>query len=1141
VDVPAIWREGDVILDLYEVKAVIVGGGMGLVYRVWHRGWDTELAVKSPRPELFTSEEQKRNFVREAEAWSSLELHPNVVTCAYVRTLGGVPRVFAEWVSGGSLREWVRDRRLYEGGTQRALGRILDVAIQSAWGLGYAHDRELVHQDVKPANLLIGEGQTVKVADFGLARARAATAEAHALDRGRSILKSRRGLTRAYASPEQVAGTELGRATDVWSWGVSLLELFVGDVTWMTGAAAPLVLASYLRGDLPAADPTIPPMPGPVIELLSRCFERDPVDRPNTAMELADRLVETYEQELGEGYGREPPNPGALLADGLSNQALSMLDLGRIDEAEALWERALAADPRHPHSAYNLGLHRWRSARVTDEQIVRELEAVRASHPDDWLGDYLLALIHLERGDGDSARALLENVAYRPPPDPELSAAIARAQRQQPSRVTTLVEGGYIDESGARAWGGYLGPIDDDNIDFVDSVALSSDGRIALTSGYVSINGAGYRAGPLVAGTLVWDIVASRLRRGLTGHTSDVKAVALTADGRVALSGSDDNTARVWDVRSGRCLHTLEGHKGFVRAVAISADGQVALTAEARLGGPDRVHVWEPMTGTHIRTLALHSGSVTSVAINSDGRVAISADSGAHGDGVLRILDLQTGRRVRTLKGHVGWVRSVALSADGRLALSGGNDQTVRAWDVHTGRCLHTFNGHSVGVKAVSLTNDGRLALSGGDDRTVRLWDCETARCLTTLEGQTDWLQSIAFSATGHLAVIADTALRVWELGESSPSPWSYARPLSAVHVLDEARSVREAVERVRRSMAEGDYAVAANELRHARATPGYRRYPELLRLWRTLASYGPRTHLLGAWQGRALRGHVNAVRSVALAGDGRLALSGSDDETARVWMLDTARCARILPGHTAPVTSVALSDDGRIALTGSTDETVRVWNVHTGRCLHILNGHQGRVNAVALSLDGKLALSGGEDMILRAWDVDTGRCVHALRHTDWVDSVGLSGDGRVALSASMMEETIRIWQLQTEHCQRTIESDSGWVTAATLSRDASLALTSTHSGSVWDVNTGRCLTRFSHDPGNATGVALSPDGRLALSSTNTTIYVWEVETGNCLGKLADPTGSVLSVALSVDAGLALAGTYEKIVQVWELDWDYEL
>src|SRR5690606_22291803 len=124
--------------------------------------------VKSPRPEMVLRALGVAKFEAECATWINLGLHPHTVTCYYVRRLGGIPRVFAEYVEGGSLLDWLRTRRLYEGGPEAALARILDVAIQFAWGLGYAHVRGFVHQDVKPANVLLSQTGQVKVADFGL-------------------------------------------------------------------------------------------------------------------------------------------------------------------------------------------------------------------------------------------------------------------------------------------------------------------------------------------------------------------------------------------------------------------------------------------------------------------------------------------------------------------------------------------------------------------------------------------------------------------------------------------------------------------------------------------------------------------------------------------------------------------------------------------------------------------------------------------------------------------------------------------------------------------------------------------------------------------------------------------------------------
>ncbi len=143
--VPLEWNVGDVILDLYEVKHIHKTGGMGLVYRVHHRNWNIDLAVKSPRADFFETEADKDDFISECETWINLGLHPNAVSCYYVRNLGRIPRVFAEYVEGGSLKDWIDNRKLYEGAKEKAVERILDTAIQFAWSLHFAHEKGLVH------------------------------------------------------------------------------------------------------------------------------------------------------------------------------------------------------------------------------------------------------------------------------------------------------------------------------------------------------------------------------------------------------------------------------------------------------------------------------------------------------------------------------------------------------------------------------------------------------------------------------------------------------------------------------------------------------------------------------------------------------------------------------------------------------------------------------------------------------------------------------------------------------------------------------------------------------------------------------------------------------------------------------------
>jgi WD40 repeat protein/serine/threonine protein kinase len=1121
------WKPGDIVLGLYEVREVFTSGGRGLVYRVRHRGWNMDLAVKCPRPEYFRNEQDKADFEREAETWVKLGLHTHTVNCYYVRRLGGIPRVFAEYVAGGSLAEWIRTKKLYAGGPKPALQRVLDIAIQFAWGLQHAHEQGLVHRDVKPGNVLLTAEGLAKVTDFGMAKARGVPSQSAGGEEPPSVLISAGGLTPAFCSPEQIEGRPLSRKTDIWSWGVSVLTMFAGGVGWSAGYLAGGALQIFLDRDV--REDHLPAMPLGIIDLLRRCFQADAEARPKDMLEIVTVLQKVFQQAAGRPYHRERPQPAKALADSLNNRAVSLCDLHKQEEAEQLWEEALAAGPNHPEATYNLGLCRWRAGRMTADGLAQRLREVCISHPGEWLPPYLLAQIYMEQSQWRPAIDVLEHMPAAGAGIDEVRAALAAVQDRLANTNQLL-----------RLFHGHA--------DWVSSVCCSADGKHFLS-------------GSADKTVKLWDLSTGECLQTLEGHTEWVTTVSLSADGRHALSGSADKTLKLWDLGTGRCLQTLLAHTNWVLAACLSEDGRYALSA----GGDGLFKRWDLASGTCVRHFEGHGGPVLAVALSKDGRLVLSGSR----DKTLKLWDIAGGQCLCTFTGHGDKVQAVALSADQRYALSGSGDRTVKLWETATGHCLRTFEGHSGAVLSVALAPDGQHALSGSSDRSAKWWRLSMDRCLCTLEGHTGAVNSVSLTAGGRYGISgsADKTLTLWSLPEDLIAPFQLSRVMPSDAALAAWNQYEQALAQARQAASAGDYALAARSIQEARSLPGYGRRPEVMAQWSALYARLPRKTLQGGWEARTLDGHTGAVTSVCLSRDSRYALSGSSDRTLKVWEVATGRCLKTLEGHASAVTSVASSADGNYLLSGSADKTVKLWERTSGRSLCTYDGHTDVITSVSLSADGRLALSASIDRTLHLWDTRSGRRLRILEgHADPVHSVALSADGRYAVSGSAQflirnaterlftSGQLKLWDMAMGRCLSNFERQADAVTAVSLSFDGRSVLSGggravpehgsgrfSQSGELqlWDTATGGRLAILAGHTDAVTSVSLSLDGRYAVSgSTDRTLRLWDVVEGRCLRTFAGHADAITAVTLSIDGRYAVSASADRTLKLWTLDWE---
>ena len=918
---------------VYECLAGPFRGGMGCVYQVLHRDWGECMALKQPLPDTLERPGVRERFVRECELWVSLGLHEHLVLCHYVRSIGGVPTVFAQWMDGGSLQERIDSGALYRGleEDERAVQlRLLDIAIQMARGLAYAHAHGLVHRDLKPGNVMFTGDGTAKLTDFGLS----------ALFRGRASEESRGFGTLAYAPPEQQNGSRFTPQSDLWSFGVVLLELFLGERLWRNCIFVPQGLESYFVHSRVR-------MPETVRTLVEQCCQSAPLRRPESAGAVEEQLLRCWQDLSGSAYPRPRPGKGALVSGSWNNRALSFLDLDKPKEALRCWDKALRLDPGHMASVYNRSLFLWRRAELDDRAVLQCLQNAYNAAPVRTSAQ-LLARFFMERGSAGPIERL-NRVFGEELADPKPLAA--RERREQlllrgvagadcsDGSVLLLTRGGGAQ---LRHPGQSAAAVELNTAGLhLHQAALTDSGEVWATAdeGLVHFDAKGARLGriPVPEGRV--------LHLALFGESALVHAQRREGERckdyylRLSLpTGERLSKVRLEGVTSVPFLPLEEGRALLLRA------GKRLLRLELECG---RV----------IETFSMEE-PVQGAVLNEKRNLLAAWD-----EKEVRVWSLEdAGERQRFA---VAACQGLCFARRDSLLLCTVGRGQVQVRELATGRCVRTFPGCGSGLTA---------------------WDTADAFLSWGAEGAlVQHLPAFRPAARAQLSRVEDErqltgdALRFQSLIRSGAEHWKRGEVQAALDCLASARAIpgygrNGAYLRLnaavgRRLSVKGLLSAWLRETVHSAAAPepsGAREEP-----LRWSRDGEVRIVRRDGTAPRTLRTGLRGVTAAALSPDGQwVALGCQDGRMALLRASDgVQRWQR--RGDGTMVTALAFLPRGNFLLSGRSSGALLVCEGAHGRLLRVLTGHSGPVRAVTCTPDGLLARTDGEDGQVQIWQFD--------------------------------------------------------------------------------------------------------------------------------------------------------------------------
>jgi WD40 repeat protein/tRNA A-37 threonylcarbamoyl transferase component Bud32 len=961
-----------VLSGQYRILRTIGEGGMGVVYEAEQAIPRRRVALKAIRAG-FASRQMLARFVHEAHILG--RLHHTGIAQIYEAGAAEPERADQAWfamefVDGDTLIEHARRRSLDARAKAVLMIKVCD-AVQ------HAHERGVIHRDLKPGNILVDRSGQPKVLDFGIARM-----EGEGLGLATETREGQLLGTLAYMSPEQAFGgpREIDTRSDVYALGVVLYELFSGALPYsVLGKSLPQILIAIRDEEAPKLSAARPGCGRDLEAIVETALAKDKRRRYASARELGLDLARWLDGAPIEARGdsavyvirkqvvRHRWTAALILAALLGLVAFAVEARIRTEhERRANRELAEALGRSNVERAKLLTLG---GSFASAEDLLWREELARPRPHSHWALSELYARFPCSRAFGETGGAVL---GLARDPSGRFAAAVSHDDLV---RVYEVATGKVV----ARLPGaGGLG-----------SVLFAGQGRVCACAG----------------GTLrVLDVAGSREQGSLALELPSAIRLACTADGALAAVSRSDGRIALVDLAACALLRDLDGPRGGAVALAFDAAGGRLFAA-----GTSAVDVLEPASGRRVAEVPL-AKRPTFLAVSADGSVLATSDEA----GAVALVDLETLAAAAPAV-RVGTVRSLAFDPAGRRLLVAGSD-AVEIWNLAAGsapvieaRLAESSTAAQFGAdagsvvlaesggplrvwepKASALVSSAKLELPRGksisfarerpyaaweeDDGAVEVRDLEHASTLVRIAGQETPIHSLTFDAPAGRLVTAtlDGTVRLFEL-PSGREAWTH-------HESAEVAGVRFTPD-----LSQFCFSTSAGELVLLDASSGalVRRFsaglPYALRLgFRSDGARVASTHenrIVQVWDvatGAALA-RIEPAQGiwslVYLPGKDELVL-GTRAGAIELRDGTSGVLLRTWSGHARLVNAISCADDGRRFATCSLDGTVSLWDADEGEPLAMLEGVGEATTNVLLARDGQSLSCVRADGVLHRWDL---------------------------------------------------------------------------------------------------------------------------------------------------------------------------